>query len=112
MHVQAEDEVGAGHELQILDHLVVARVGIDILRAPVGKGMGGAGDQFETVLAGQLDHLAAQFVDVFARLVDIAADARAHLYHGSVHLRLDALLQAQLALRPASRSGCASADRA
>ena len=51
--VEAEDEVGAGDELQVLDHLVIARVGIDLLGAPVGKGMGGAGDELEAVLAGR-----------------------------------------------------------
>ena len=50
--VEAEDEVGAGDELQILDDLVIARVGIDLLGAPVGEGMGGAGDEYEVVLAG------------------------------------------------------------
>ena len=48
---------------------------------------------------GELDHLAAQLVDVFAGLVDVAADAGADLDDGGVHLGLDALLQAQLALR-------------
>ena len=57
--VEAEDEVGAGDELEIFDDLVVARVGINLLRAPVGEGVRGAGDEFEMVLAGQLDHFAA-----------------------------------------------------
>ena len=74
VHVEAEDEVGARDELEIFDHLVIARIGIDLLRAPVGEGMRGAGDEFEIVFAGELDHLAAQFVDVFAGLIDVAAD--------------------------------------
>ncbi len=95
--VQAEDEVGAGDELQVLDYLVIARVGINLLRAPVGEGMGGAGDQLEAVLAGELDHLAAQVVDVVAGLLNVAADSRADFDDGGVHLGLDALLQAQFA---------------
>jgi hypothetical protein len=62
--VQAEDEVGAGDELQIFDHLVIARVGIDLLGAPVGKGVGGAGDELEAVLAASLIMFAAQLEDV------------------------------------------------
>ena len=46
---------------------------------------------------GQLDHLAAELVDVFAGLVDVLADAGADLDDGGVHLGLDAFLQAQLA---------------
>ena len=54
MHMQAEDEVGAGHQLQILHHLVIARVRINLLRAPVGKGMRGAGHQLKVMLAASL----------------------------------------------------------
>jgi hypothetical protein len=61
--------------------------------------VGGAGHQDEAVLPGQLDHLAAQLVDVFASAIDVAADARADLDDGGVHLGLDALLEAELALR-------------
>ena len=96
--MQAEDKVGAGHKLEVFHDLVVARVRINLLGAPVGKGMRGARNQLQAMLGGQLDHLAAQLVDVFARLVDIAANPRAHLDDGCVHLRLHPLLQAQLAL--------------
>jgi hypothetical protein len=97
MDVEAEDEVGAGDQLQILDDLMVARVGIDLLGAPVGEGMRGAGNEDKLVIAGQLDHLAAQFVDVLAGLVNVFAHARAHFNDRGVHLRLDALLEAHLA---------------
>ena len=110
--MEAEDEVGAGDELEVFDDLVVARVGIDLLGAPVGEGMRGAGDEFELVFAGELDHFAAEFVDVFAGLVDVAADAGADFDDGGVHLGLDALLKAQLAVWPASRFRYGSADRA
>ncbi len=97
--VQAEDEVGAGDELEIFDHLVIARVGIDLLRAPVGEGMRGSGDEFEVVFARELDHFAAELVDVFAGFIDVAADAGADFDNGGMHLGLDALLQTQFALR-------------
>ena len=53
VHMEAEDEVGAGDELEIFDDLMVARVGIDFLGAPVGEGMRGAGDEFELSVRGQ-----------------------------------------------------------
>ena len=43
------------------------------------------------------NHLAAQLVDVFARVADVAAHACAHLHHRGMHLRLHPLLQPQLA---------------
>ena len=98
MHVQTEDQVGARHQLQILNHLGVARVRIDLLRAPVGKGMRRSGHQHQVVLLRQLDHLPPQIEEVLARLLDRSADARAHLDHRLVHLGLDALFQPPLAL--------------
>jgi hypothetical protein len=95
--VEAEDEIGAGDKLEIFDDLVIARVGIDLLGAPVGEGVRCAGDELELVLAGELDHFAAQLVDVFAGLVDVAADAGADFDDRGMHLGLDAFLQAQLA---------------
>ena len=46
---------------------------------------------------GELDHFAAQLVDVVARFLDVAADAGADFDDGGVHFCFDALLQAQLA---------------
>ncbi len=51
------------------------------------------------MIAGELDHFAAEFVDVFAGFVDVAADAGADLDDRGVHLGLDALLQTHFALR-------------
>ena len=51
--VEAEDEVGAGDELEVFDDLGVAGIGIDLLHAPVGEGVGGAGDEEEAVLFGE-----------------------------------------------------------
>ncbi len=99
VNVQAEDEVGARDELEVLDHLVIARIGIDFLGTPVGERVRGAGDELEFVFARELDHFATKLVDVFAGFVDVAADASADLDDGGVHLGLDALLKAHLALR-------------
>ena len=97
--MEAEDEIGACDELEIFDDLVIARVGIDLLGAPIGEGMGGAGDELEVVVAGELDHFAAEFVDVFAGFVDVATDTRADFDDRGMHLGLDAFLQTELALR-------------
>ena len=51
--------------LEVFDDLGVARVGIDLLRAPVGEGMGCSGDEDEAVLFGEGDHVAAEIEDVF-----------------------------------------------
>ena len=48
--VQAEDQVRARHQLHVFDDLQVALVGIDVLGAPVGKRMRGAGTQQQAVL--------------------------------------------------------------
>jgi hypothetical protein len=56
----------------------------------------GAGDEAQLVLFRQLDHFASQVVDVFAGFVDVAADAGTDLNDGSMHLGLDAFLQAHL----------------
>jgi len=75
--VEAEDEVGASYELEVFDDLGVAGVGVDLLDAPVGEGMGGAGDEDEAVLFGEGDHIAAEVEDVFLGVLDGLADARA-----------------------------------
>src|ERR1700733_11802053 len=98
MDVQAEDKVGARDELQVFDHLGIARVGIDFLHAPVRKGMGRTGNENEAVLFRQRDHVAAQVEEVFLRDLDIAANSGANLNDGLMHLRLDALFQPQLTL--------------
>ena len=50
------------------------------------------------MFAGQLDHLAAEFVDIFAGFIDVSANARADFDDGGVHFSLNALLQAEFAL--------------
>jgi hypothetical protein len=97
--VQAEDEVGAGYELQVFDDLRIARIGVDLLHAPVGEGMGGAGYEHEAVLLSEADHVAAEVVEVLLRLLNVLADASADLDDGLMHLGFDALFEAQLALR-------------
>ena len=39
VHVQAEDQIGAGHQLQVLHDVFVALVGMNFLSAPVREGM-------------------------------------------------------------------------
>ena len=99
MHVQAEDQVRARHQLHVLDDLQVALVGIDVLLAPVGERMRGAGAEQQAVLLGELHHRAPQVEDVGARLLHVAADAGADLDDRLVHLGLDALVELPLALR-------------
>ena len=96
--VEAEDEVGAGDELEVFDDLGVTGVGVDLLNAPVGEGVGGAGDENEAMLFGEGDHVAAEVEEIFLRDLDVAADAGADLDDGLVHLGLDALFEAELAL--------------
>ena len=58
--VQAEDEVRAREQLQVLDDLVVALVGIDLLVGQSENGCVPAGDDAQAVLLGEPDDLAAQ----------------------------------------------------
>jgi hypothetical protein len=96
--VEAEDEIGAGYELEVFDDLGVAGVGVDLLDAPVGEGVSGAGDEEEVVLFGESDHVAAEIEEIFLRDLNVAADAGADLDDGLVHLGLDALFETELAL--------------
>ena len=96
--VQAEDQVGARDDLHVLDDLQVALVGVDVLHAPVGERMRGAGDELQAVLLGERDHLPAQVAQIRRRFLDGLADARADLDHRLVHLGLHAFVQLPLAL--------------
>ncbi len=79
VHMQAEDEVGAGDGLQIFDDAAIALVGIDLLLAPVGEGVSGAGDEHQAMFMGEANHLAAEIEEVFARFFDGRADVGADL---------------------------------
>ncbi len=70
--VEAEDEIGAGDELEVFDDLGVAGIGIDLLDAPVGEGVSGSGDEEEVVLLGEGDHVAAEVEEVLLRVLDVA----------------------------------------
>ena len=96
--VQAEDEIGAGHQLQVFDYLGVAGVGVDLLDAPVGEGVSGACHQHQAMFLRQPDHVAPEIEEVFLGLLDVLADAGADFDDGLVHLGLDALFEPQLAL--------------
>ena len=39
VHVQAENQVGPRHQLQVFDNVFVAFVGMNLLHPPVAKGM-------------------------------------------------------------------------
>jgi len=90
--------IGAGDELEVLDDLGVAGIGVDLLDAPVGEGMGGSGDEEEIVLFGEGNHVAAEVEEVLLRDLDVAADAGADFDDRLMHLGLDALFEAELAL--------------
>jgi hypothetical protein len=65
--VEAEDQVGAGEKLHLLDDLVVSRIGEDQLVGPVGEGVrSGRGDRMP-LPRGQPD-------DLRPRLFDVPAD--------------------------------------
>ncbi len=89
----------------------IAFVGIDLLLAPVGEGMGGAGDEHEAVIVGEFDHLAAQVEEVFASFFNGGADVGADFNDGLVHLGLDLFVQAGACRGRASRCRYASAGR-
>ncbi len=99
MHMQPEDKVRPRHQLQILDHLRVPRVGIDLLRPPIRERMRRPRDQHQVGLLGQMDHVAPQVEQIQLRRLNTAADPCPHLDHRLVHLCLDPLLEPQLALR-------------
>ena len=99
VHVEAEDEVRPRHQLHVLHDLEVAGIRIDVLLAPVGERMGGAGDEEQPVVLCQAHHRPPQVDDVLTRLANRPAHAGAHLDHGLMHLGLDALVELPLALR-------------
>ena len=98
VHVQSEDEIGARHQLHVFDDILVAIVGIDLLHAPVGKGMRGGGGEAQAILASQANHVAAQFLQLVLGVLDVGADRGADFDDRLVHLGLDALLKDELAL--------------
>ena len=98
MNMKAEDKVGPRDELKVFDHLGVARIRVDLLHPPVGKGMGRAGDEHKPMLLGQRNHIAAQVEEVFLGDLDIAAHPRSDFDDGLMHLGLDALFEAKLPL--------------
>jgi hypothetical protein len=98
MDVQAEDEIGARHHLQVFDDGPVALIRVDLLFAPVGERVGSGGRQAQAILMGQLHHLMADQADFLLGLMNIAANPRAHFDHRLVHLGFDPLDKYGLAL--------------
>lgn len=79
--VEPEDEVRPGNHLHVFNDGVVSSVGIDILRAPIGEGMGGGGGEAKVVLVGQMDEVGAEQFDFQSGFLDVAADGGAHFDH-------------------------------
>jgi len=98
VNVKAKDEVRARNQLQILDHAVIAFIRVDLLRTPIGEWMRGSGDQAKAMLVGKTNHVAAQIEEIFLGVADILADAGSDFDDGLMHLGLDALFEAHLAL--------------
>jgi hypothetical protein len=96
--VEAEDEVGAGDELEVFDDLGVAWVGVDLLDAPIGEGVSGTGYENETVLFGEGDHVATEVEEIFLGILNGLADSGADLDDRLMHLCFDSLFEAELAL--------------
>ena len=98
VHVQAEDQVGARHHLQVLDDGRVPLVGIDLLVAPWAKGCvppAASRRPFwraRVMICRRMERISSR------RLLNGVADAGADLDHRLVHLRLDALGENRLAL--------------
>jgi len=95
--MEAEDEVGAGDGLHVLDDGGVAFVGVDFLFAPVGEGVCGGGGDAEAVVFGEADDAGAEFAEVGFGFLDVAADTGADFDDGLVHFGLDAFGEDALA---------------
>src|SRR5205823_4596223 len=52
VHVQAENQVSARHQLHVLNNVLVAIAGSDFLGAPISKGMGGRRNQTQSIFSG------------------------------------------------------------
>ena len=98
VHVQPENQIGPRHQLHILNNILVALVGMNLLRPPVRKRMRRRRRQPQPILFGQPHHVAPQLLNFGLRFFDIGADRRPHLHHRLVHLRLHPLLKNHLPL--------------
>ena len=74
VHVQAENQIGARHQLHVLDNILVALVGMNLLRAPVGKRMRRRRRQPQPILLRQPDHVAAQLLHFGLGFLNIVAN--------------------------------------
>ena len=84
--------------LEIFDDHAVAFVRIDLLMAPVGKGMRAGGGDLQIVLSGQFDHLPTNKRDLLARFLDRVADPGADFDDRLMHLGFDGLMQQHFTL--------------
>ena len=81
VHVDAEDQLLARHELQARDQVAVARARDDPLVLPHGEGMGAGGADRQPLSAAHRLHGAPQPGQLAARLRGVAARRRGDLAH-------------------------------
>ena len=62
VNMQAKDQVGARHQLHILNDVLVSLVGMNLLRAPIGKWMRRHRRQLQAIFPRQADNISAQRV--------------------------------------------------
>ena len=93
MHVQAENQIGSGHQLHVFHNILVALVRMNFLHAPVGKRMGRSRRQSQPVFPGQPDHVATQLLDFSLAVLDVDAHRGPDFDDRLVHLSFHALLQ-------------------
>ena len=97
VHVETEDEIRTRHQLHVLDDIFVAIVGINLLHSPVGEGVGGGSSDTKAVFAAEADDFAAEFLELVLGFFDVGADRGTDFDDRLMHLRLDALLECDLA---------------
>ena len=99
VHVQAENQIGARHQLHVLDDVLVALVGMNLLRAPVAETDASPPDASRRPFSRASRTMSRRsfFTSALASLMLLQTDG-AHLDDGLVHLRLYPLLQDHLAL--------------
>ena len=98
VYVQPENQIGARHQLQVFDNILVALVGMNLLGAPVRKRMRRHCGQPQVILPGEPHHVAPQLLDLGLGFFDVLAHRGPNLDYGLVHFRFHPLLQNHPAL--------------
>ena len=97
VHVQAEDQVGARHVLEIVDDPLVALHVRDLLQLPVAEGVRGGRHHPQAAAAREAIQLAAHLHQLALHLPHVLADRGSDLDHRLVELRTHPLAQDRLA---------------